>query len=100
VLSYQKYTLEQYVSDANSVIKNGQFVPELNGYAAVPGGAGSAKGLFVGLDRATGEITTMHLKPVSWFEMKAPSLGWQAQPSSVLTDTVGAKPHLGWKWPY
>ncbi|WAC71213.1 polymorphic toxin-type HINT domain-containing protein [Roseateles sp. SL47] len=100
VLGHQNYTLEQYLSDANSVIQNGKFVPELNGYAAIPGGAGSAKGLFVGLDRTTGEITTMHLKSVSWFGMKAPSLGWLAQPSSVLTDIVGPKTNLGWKWPY
>ena len=34
VLGHQGYTLGQYVADANSVIKNGKFAPELNGYVA------------------------------------------------------------------
>ncbi|WP_261888066.1 RHS repeat protein [Vibrio rhizosphaerae] len=99
-LGEPSYSLEQYVSDANSVIQNGQFVPEMNGYVSIPGGQGGAKGLFVGLDRATGEITTMHLKPVSFFEQKAPSLGWSAKPKTELTDLVGSRPELGWKAPY
>lgn len=88
------------MADANSVIRNGTFTPELNAYVAIPGGVGSAKGLLVGVDRATGEITTMHLKPISFFENKAPSLGWKAQPKSVKTDTIGADPQVGWKSPY
>ena len=99
-LGQKSYSLTQYVDDANSVVKNGKFVPELNAYVSIPGGEGGAKGLMVGLDRATGEITTMHLKPIKFFEMKAPSLGWQSQPKSVLTDLVGPKPNLGWKTPY
>jgi uncharacterized protein RhaS with RHS repeats len=99
-LGHDNYTLEQYVADANSVIRNGTFTPELNAYVAIPGGVGSAKGLLVGVDRATGEITTMHLKPISFFENKAPSLGWKAQPKSVKTDTIGANPQIGWKSPY
>ncbi|RFA31090.1 hypothetical protein, partial [Alkalilimnicola ehrlichii] len=99
-LGEKTYTLERYVADASVVIRNGQFVPELNGYVAIAGGQGSAKGLFVGLDRATGEITTMHLKPISFFEQKAPSLGWSAKPKSEMTDFVGPKPELGWKPPY
>ncbi|WP_146172040.1 RHS repeat-associated core domain-containing protein [Pseudoduganella armeniaca] len=99
-LGYQKYTVSQYVEDANAVLRTGTFVPELNAYVAIPGGTGSAKGLLVGLDRATGEITTMHMKPVSWFEAKAPSLKWEAQPRNVRTDTIGASPEVGWKWPY
>lgn len=71
-LGYENYSINQYVQDANSVIANGTFAPELNAYVSIPGGTGSAKGLMVGLDRATGEITTMHMKPVSWFETKAP----------------------------
>jgi RHS repeat-associated protein len=94
------YTLKQYVSDANSVIRNGKFVPELNGYVSIAGGQGGAKGLFVGLDRATGEITTMHLKPISFFEQKAPSLGWSSQSKTGLTDLIGPKPEFGWRLPY
>ncbi|WP_139044312.1 hypothetical protein [Marinobacterium stanieri] len=46
----------------NSVIKNGRFSPELNAFVSVPGGQGSAKGLMVGMDRTTGEIT---IKPAA-----------------------------------
>ncbi|WP_256576759.1 MULTISPECIES: RHS repeat-associated core domain-containing protein, partial [unclassified Pseudomonas] len=99
-LGEDNYTLEQYVADANSVIRNGTFAPELNAYVAIPGGTGSAKGLLVGVDRATGEITTMHLKSISFFENKAPSLGWKAQPKSAKTDTTGPNPQVGWKSPY
>jgi uncharacterized Zn-binding protein involved in type VI secretion len=99
-LGYENYSLSQYVQDANSVIANGTFVPELNAYVSISGGTGSAKGLMVGLDRATGEITTMHMKPVPWFETKAPSLGWEAQPKTVRTNTVGPNPQSGWKLPY
>ena len=99
-LGIEKYTLEQYVHDANLVIRNGTFVPELNAYVSVPGGTGSAKGLMVGVDRASGEITTMHLKPLSWFEKKAPSLGWVAPPKNAGTNTVGPDPQRGWNWPY
>lgn len=99
-LGHENYSLEQYIADANSVIRNGTFAPELNAFVAIPGGVGSAKGLLVGVDRATGEITTMHLKSVSFFETKAPSLGWKAQPKSAKTDTIGSDPHVGWKYPY
>jgi hypothetical protein len=87
-------------SQANLVIKNGTYVPELNGYVAIAGGKGGAKGIFVGLDRATSEITTMHLKPVSYFENKAPSLGRLAKPKSELTDLIRQNREWGWKLPY
>lgn len=48
----------------------------MNGYVKFVGGEGSAKYAFVGLDRATGEITTFHLKTVSELIKKAPSLGF------------------------
>ncbi|RWD29385.1 MAG: hypothetical protein EOS34_28075 [Mesorhizobium sp.] len=100
-LGFEGYTVSKYVDDANWVIQHGQFAPEINAYVSVVGGKGSAKGLMVGVDRATGEITTMHLKSVSsFFEKKAPSLGWQAQPRSAVTDTIGPTPNLGWKIPY
>jgi hypothetical protein len=37
---------------------------------------------------------------VSFFESKAPSLGWKAQPKGIKTDTVGPNPQTGWKYPY
>ena len=68
-LGQKNYSLSQYVDDANTVVRNGQFAPELNAYVSISGGEGSAKGLMVGLDRATGDITTMHLKPINFFEL-------------------------------
>ena len=72
----KSYNLKDYLSDANHVIKNGTFVPEMNGYVRLIGGKGSAKYGFVGLDRATGNITTFHTKSVSKLARKAPSLGF------------------------
>ncbi|MEG0153663.1 MAG: hypothetical protein RR744_10925, partial [Cellulosilyticaceae bacterium] len=72
-----KYTVEDYLNDANYVIDNGTYIPEMNGYVKFVGGEGSAKYAFVGLDRATGKITTLHLKTVSELIKKAPSLGLQ-----------------------
>ncbi|MCF8020186.1 MAG: hypothetical protein K9L62_12385 [Vallitaleaceae bacterium] len=69
------YNLKNYVSDANHVIDNGTYVKELNGYVQLIGGKGSAKYGFVGLDRATGNITTFHIKTASELAKKAPSLG-------------------------
>ena len=77
VFNRSNYSKADYLNDANHVIKNGQFVPEMNGYVKFVGGKGSAKYAFVGLDRATGEITTFHLKTVSELIKKAPSLGFQ-----------------------
>lgn len=68
--------MSNYLDDANHVINNGTYVPEMNGYVKLVGGEGSAKYAFVGLDRATGEITTFHLKTVSELMKKAPSLGF------------------------
>jgi|GEM_PF-3747205 len=72
----KSYNLKDYLNDANHVIKNGTFVPEMNGYVRLIGGQGSAKYGFVGLDRATGGITTFHTKSVSELARKAPSLGF------------------------
>ncbi len=74
-LNKNNYSIIDYLSDANHVIKEGQFVPEMNGYIKLIGGEGSAKYAFVGLDRATGNITTLHLKSVKELAKKAPSLG-------------------------
>jgi filamentous hemagglutinin len=70
------YNLKNYLDDANHVIKNGTFVPEMSGYVRLIGGKGSAKYGFVGLDRASGNITTFHVKSVSELAKKAPSLGF------------------------
>lgn len=71
----KSYSLKDYLDDANYVIKNGTFVPEANAYVRLIGGKGSAKYGFVGLDRATGNITTFHVKSVGVLAKKAPSLG-------------------------
>lgn len=75
-LGKDSYNLAQYLDDANHVIRSGQWVPELNGYAKLVGGQGSAKAAFVGVDRASGAITTFHVKTVEELASKAPSLGW------------------------
>ncbi|MGX7263395.1 hypothetical protein [Enterococcus crotali] len=74
-LNKKNYTIADYLSDANHVINEGQFVPEMNGYIKLISGEGSAKYAFVGLDRTTGNITTLHLKSVKEQAKKAPSLG-------------------------
>nr|WP_275371556.1 hypothetical protein [Xenorhabdus bovienii] len=74
-LNQRSYNLKNYINDANHVIRNGQYVPEMNGYVKLIGGQGSAKYAFVGLDRKTGNITTLHVKTVSELTRKAPSLG-------------------------
>ncbi|WP_234025552.1 ribonuclease YeeF family protein [Bacillus paralicheniformis] len=71
----KQYNLKNYLEDANYVIKNGKYVPELNGYVKLIGGKGSAKYGFVGLNRNTGHITTFHVKTVKELAKKAPSLG-------------------------
>lgn len=87
-------------SDPIGHIKNGIFFPERNAYVSIAGGTGSAKGLMVGLDRQTGEITTMHMKSVSWFEKNVTSLGWEDQLKSATTNLVGPNAQNGWKFPY
>ena len=57
-LGIQNYNVGQYVSDANSVILNGVFTPELNAYVSIPGGTGGAKGLMAGVDRA--QVRLLH----------------------------------------
>ena len=74
-LGKNSYNLKEYIDDANYIIKNGQYTPELNGYVKFMGGKGHAKYGFVGLDRKTGRITTFHVKGVKELEKKAPSLG-------------------------
>ncbi|NER00767.1 MAG: RHS repeat-associated core domain-containing protein, partial [Cyanothece sp. SIO2G6] len=77
VLGRASYSIQDYIEDANSVIKTGTWVPEMNGYVQVVGGAGRAKVAFVGVRRDNVDIiTTFHLKSVREVIKKAPSLGW------------------------
>jgi len=70
-----QYTIKEYLEDANHVIRNGQYVPELNAYVKLIGGKGKAKYAFVGMDRKTGNITTFHIKSAKELSKEAPSLG-------------------------
>ncbi|OIN56677.1 hypothetical protein BLX24_23920 [Arsenicibacter rosenii] len=73
-LGKTSYNLKNYLDDANFIIKNGTFVPEMNGYVRLIGGQGSAKFGFVGLNRSTGNITTFHIKTAQELARKAPGL--------------------------
>ena len=72
VLGDSNYSIDKYLDDANYIINNGTYVPELNGYVSFMSGK---KYGFVGLDRTTGDITTFHIKNISELIKKAPSLG-------------------------
>lgn len=100
VLGRENYTVSGYVDDANWVVGTGAFSPELNAYVRFVGGVGQAKAVVVGLDRATGNLTTMHLKPISFIEQRAPSLGWSAQSPTSRTNLVGDNVARGYRWPY
>ncbi|MBF0786847.1 MULTISPECIES: hypothetical protein [unclassified Streptococcus] len=74
VLNEPNYTMEQYLKDANNIIQKGTYIPEMNGYVTKIGGSGkSTKYAFVGLDRATGNITTYHVKYAKQILKKSPS---------------------------
>lgn len=73
-LGESSYNLRNYLDDANHIIKNGTYVPELNGYVRLIGGQGSAKYGFVGMNRATGNITTFHIKTAKELSKKAPGM--------------------------
>jgi len=79
VLGGSSYDLIQYLADANHIIKNGTFAPELNGYVKLIGTVGGKdpKFGFVGLNRATNNITTFHVKRIQDLIKEAPSLGFQ-----------------------
>jgi len=74
-LNKSSYNIKDYMNDANHVIKKDTYVPELNGYVKLIGGKGSAKYGFSGIDRATGKLTTFHIKTASELSKKDPSLG-------------------------
>lgn len=74
VLRESNYSIDRYLDDANYIINNGTYIPELNGYVSFMSGK---KYGFVGLDRTTGDITTFHIKNVSELIKKAPSLGFE-----------------------
>lgn len=72
-MGLKSYNLKNYVTDANYVIQNGVYVPELNGYIKLIGGSGSAKFGFVGLNKSTGNITTFHIKTAKELSKKLPN---------------------------
>ena len=74
VLGDSNYSIDKYLDDANYIINNGTYAPELNGYVSFMSGK---KYGFVGLDRTTGDITTFHIKNISELIKKAPSLGFE-----------------------
>lgn len=74
VLGENDYTINDYLTDANYIVENGTYTPELNGYVKFMKGD---KYGFVGLDRNTGNITTFHIKSVSELMKRAPSLGFE-----------------------
>lgn len=67
VLGKKGFDMKEYMDAAHDVIKHGTYLPNSNAFVmAIPGsekrGKGGVKFGFVGLDRATGEITTFHIK--------------------------------------
>ena len=68
------YSIDKYLDDANYIINNGIYVPELNGYVSFMSGK---KYGFVCLDRTIGDIITFHIQKVSELIKKAPSLGFE-----------------------
>ncbi|MGX4728572.1 hypothetical protein [Pseudomonas corrugata] len=62
-----------YFSNPSTALK--KYICPLFGYVRLIGGGGSAKYGVVGLDRATWNITTFHVKSASELARKAPSLG-------------------------
>ena len=72
VLGDSNYSIDKYLDDANYIIHNGTYVPELNGFVHFISGK---KYGFVGLDRTTRNITTFHIKTIFELIKKAPSLG-------------------------
>jgi hypothetical protein len=79
-LGKSSYNMKEYMVDANFVIKNGSFAPELNGYVKIIGSGGSsgnAQAAFVGLKNTGKNISTFHIKSVKEIARKAPSLGWE-----------------------
>jgi RHS repeat-associated protein len=74
-LGKESYSAAEYAADANYVIRNGQYVQELNGYVRFLGAEGRGNYAFVGVDRARQTITTFHVKSVSELAREAPSLG-------------------------
>ncbi len=75
VLKLKKYTKEQYIKDANIVIKEGIYVSELNAYIKYIGGKGDdAKYFFVGLTRDGKNITTFHIRNAKKLKKKVHNL--------------------------
>ena len=67
ILEKENYTVKNYLEDANYIIKHGEYIEPPNGYLKFMSGK---KYGFVGLDRATGNITTFHIKSVQELSKK------------------------------
>ncbi len=64
------FTADEYLSGANYVIKNGTYVPEMNGYIRFLGAEGKANYAFVGLTRDGLNITTYGARSVGQLATK------------------------------
>lgn len=58
-------TADEYLAGANYVIKNGTYVPEMNGYIRFFGAGGKANYAFAGLTQGGKNITTFGIRSVS-----------------------------------
>ena len=72
LLGLDSYTIDNYLSDANYIIQQNWYSVERNAY--VDWLTGNKFG-FVGMDRATGNITTFSIKDAKWLFKNTPSLG-------------------------
>lgn len=58
-------TADDYLAGADYVIKNGTYIPEMNGYIKFFGAGGKANYAFVGMTQGGGNIRTFGLRSVS-----------------------------------
>ena len=61
-LNRTDYNINNYLDDANYVIRNGQYLPEMNGYVNFMGKDGKANYGFVGMTRDGKNITTFGVR--------------------------------------
>ncbi len=78
ILGHNEYTLEQYIKDANLVIREGSYIPELNAYVKHLSGSGEkSKYLFVGITSNKKHITTFHIKSAKKIIKKVPGFKYK-----------------------
>ena len=61
-LNRTDYNIKNYLDDANYVIRNGRYLPEMNGYVNFMGKGGKANYGFVGMTRDGKNITTFGVR--------------------------------------